>query len=124
MAFELQPSTTTARAGQANTGGIRGQVRGTCGAKVGATDGNDGKYTKVGIDYDRQNLIWGGSAVGHQSGGANLVILTMNELNYSTKFLDGLRGLAAFYVCMSHANYLLFEGYKLTHYKGQSPLIR
>jgi len=48
----------------------------------------------------------------------------MNELNYSTKFLDGLRGLAAFYVCMSHANYLLFEGHMLTHYKGQSPLIR
>jgi len=28
-------------------------VRGTCGAKVGATDGNDGKHTKGGIDYDR-----------------------------------------------------------------------
>jgi len=51
MAFGLQQSTTTERTGQANTGGIRGQVRGTCGAKVGATDGNDGKYTKFGIDY-------------------------------------------------------------------------
>jgi len=55
------------RAGQANTGGIRGKVRGICGAKVGATDGNDGKHTKGGIDYDHQNLIGCGSAVGYRS---------------------------------------------------------
>ena len=69
MAFGLQPSTTTARAGQANTGGIRGQVRGTCGAKVGATDGNDGKYKKVGTDYEGPYpewlSIWSESYLGH-----------------------------------------------------------
>ncbi len=65
VACGLQPSSTTARAGQANTGGIRGKVRGLCGAKVGATDGNGGKYTKGGIDYDRRNLIRGGSVVGY-----------------------------------------------------------
>ena len=43
-------------------------MRGICGAKVGATDGNVGKHTKGGIDYDRRNLIRGGSAVGHRSG--------------------------------------------------------
>ena len=67
VACGLQPSTTTARAGQANTGGIRGKVRSICGAKVDATDGNDGKHTKGGIDYDRPNLIRGGSAVGYRS---------------------------------------------------------
>ena len=67
VACGLQPSTTTARAGQANTGGIRGKVRSICGAKVDATDGNDGKHTKGGIDYDRQNLIRGGSVVGYRS---------------------------------------------------------
>ena len=34
------------------------------GAKVGATDGNDGKHTKGGVDYDRRNLIRDGSVVG------------------------------------------------------------
>ena len=53
MACGLQPSTAAARAGHANTGGIRGKVRGTCGAKVGATDRNVGKHTKGVIDYDR-----------------------------------------------------------------------
>jgi len=42
-------------------------VRSICGAKVGATDGNDGKHTKGGIDYDRRNLIRGGSVVGYRS---------------------------------------------------------
>ena len=67
VACGLQPSTTAARARQANTGGIRSKVRGTCGAKVGATDGNDEKHTKGGIDYDRPNLIRGGSVVGYRS---------------------------------------------------------
>ena len=67
VACGLQPSTTTARAGQANTGGIRGKVRSICGAKVDATDGNDGKHTKGGVDYDRRNLIRGGSVVGYRS---------------------------------------------------------
>ena len=35
--------------------------------KVGATDGNDGKHTKGGIDFDRRNLIRGGSVVGYRS---------------------------------------------------------
>ena len=68
VACGLQPSTTTARAGQTNTGGIRGKVRSICGAKVGATDGNDGKHTKGGVDYDRRNLIKDGSVVGYRSG--------------------------------------------------------
>ena len=55
------------RAGQANTGGTRGKVRSICGAKVGATDANGGKHTKGSIDYDRPNLIRGGSAVGYRS---------------------------------------------------------
>ena len=38
------------------------------GAKVGATDGNDGKHTKGGVDYDRRNLIRDGSVVGYRSG--------------------------------------------------------
>ena len=67
VACGLQPSTTIARVGQANTGGIRGKVRNICGAKVGATDGNDGKHTKGGIDYDRRNLIRGGSVVRYRS---------------------------------------------------------
>ena len=53
VACGLQPSTTTARARQANTNGIRGKVRSICGAKVGATYGNDGEHTKGGVDYDR-----------------------------------------------------------------------
>jgi hypothetical protein len=67
VACGLQPSTTTARAGQATTGGIRGKVRSICGAKVGATDGNDGEHKKGGVDYDRRNLIRGGSVVGYRS---------------------------------------------------------
>ncbi len=38
---------------QANTGGIRGKVRSICGAKVGATYGNDGEHTKRQLDYNR-----------------------------------------------------------------------
>ena len=67
VACGLQPSTTTACAGQANTGGIRGKLRGICGAKVGATYGNDGEHTKGVVDYDRPNLIMGGSGVGYRS---------------------------------------------------------
>ena len=65
VACSLQPSTTSARAGQANTRGIRGKVGSICGAKVGATDGNDGKQTKDRVDHDGRNLISGGSAVGY-----------------------------------------------------------
>jgi len=78
VACGLQPSTTTARAGQANTGGIRGKVRSICGAKVGATYGNDGEHTKGGVDYDRQNLIRGGSVVGYQS-----LIMRLRNFNQS-----------------------------------------
>jgi len=42
-------------------------VRSICGAKVGATDGNDGEHTKGGVDYDCRNLIRGGSVVGYRS---------------------------------------------------------
>ena len=89
VACGLQPSTTTARAGQANTGGIRGKVRSICGAKVDATDGNDGKHTKGGIDYDRQNLIRGGSVVGYRSADVEMAVGLDNEL-------------AAFASCISH----------------------
>ena len=88
VACGLQPSTTTARAGQANTGGIRGKVRSICGAKVGATDGNDGKHTKGGIDYDRRNLIRGGSVVGYRSRsqvGENMVLIRHPKLLSSSK---------------------------------------
>lgn len=64
MSCGLQPSTTSERAGQANTSVTRGKVRSICGAKVGATDGNDGKKTKDRVDHDGRNLISGGSAVG------------------------------------------------------------
>ena len=74
VACGLQPSTTTARAGQANTGGTRGKVRGICGAKVGATYGNDGEHTKGGVDYDRRNLIRGGSVVGYRSAAATVAV--------------------------------------------------
>ena len=71
MSCGLQPSTTSERAGQANTSGIRGKVRSICGAKVGATDGNDGKKTKDRVDHDGRNLISGGSAVGYLLSGRN-----------------------------------------------------
>ena len=90
VACGLQPSTTTARAGQANTSGIRGKVRSICGAKVGATDGNDGKHTKGGIDYDRRNLIRGDSVVGYRSTGWEGMFVEDDKIDFETELLDSL----------------------------------
>ena len=37
------------------------------GSCTGATYGNDGEHTKGGVDYDRRNLIRGGSVFGYRS---------------------------------------------------------
>jgi len=53
-------------------------VRSICGTKVGATHGNDGKHTKGGVDYNRRNLIRGGSVVGYR-----LLIQRLRNFNQS-----------------------------------------
>jgi len=51
VACGLQQSTTTARAGKANTSWILGKVRSICGAKVVATDGSGGTH-------ERRRRLW------------------------------------------------------------------
>ena len=99
VACGLQPSTTTARAGQANTGGIRGKVRSICGAKVGATYGNDGEHTKGGVDYDRRNLIRGGSVVGYRSAGEGIRTLDiqLGKQKASLIFIEKYNGFQSMY---------------------------
>ena len=55
------------------------------GAKVGATDGNDGKHTKGGVDYDRRNLIRDGSVVGYRSPAARRLVQRMETTGNTRK---------------------------------------
>ena len=66
------------------------------GSCTGATYGNDGEHTKGGVDYDRRNLIRGGSVVEYRS--TFLLIFTIIDVilfleKNGTKFLLSLRSL-------------------------------